>query len=364
MTEFDLKQSRLHELLDRRGLDAILLSRVGNFAWATCGGASFVNTAASDGIASLLVTRHGHFLLTNTIEAPRLDAEERLKAQGWEFVVEPWWNAGDPVSRLAAGARLGSDWPYPGAVDLNADLARLRALLTPEEGARFRETGALCAQAMDAAIRQVHPGQSEYEISALLKAESERRGAQPIVSLIATDERIFSYRHPIPTAKKLDRYAMLVLCGRRQGLVCSLTRLVYFGRLPDELRRKAEATALVDATFIAATRPGATLADVFAHGQAAYAATGFADEWQLHHQGGPASYEPRDWVATPASTDVVAVGQAYAWNPSITGTKSEDTILVGESSNEVISAIPGWPMLSVFIDGQPWPRPAILEIRD
>lgn len=112
MTEFDLKQARLQELLDRRGLDAILLSRVGNFAWATCGGASFVNTAASDGIASLLVTRHGRFLLTNTIEAPRLDAEERLKAQGWEFAVEPWWNAGDPVSRLAAGARLGSDWPH------------------------------------------------------------------------------------------------------------------------------------------------------------------------------------------------------------------------------------------------------------
>lgn len=364
MTEFDLKQSRLHELLDRRGLDAILLSRVSNFAWATCGGASFVNTAASDGIASLLVTRHGRYLLTNTIEAPRLDTEERLRAQGWEFVVEPWWNAGDPVSRLAAGARLGSDWPYPGAVDLNADLARLRALLTPEEGARFRETGALCAQAMDAAIRQVRPGQSEYEISARLKAESERRGAQPIVSLIATDERIFSYRHPIPTAKKLDRYAMLVLCGRRQGLVCSLTRLVYFGRLPDDLRRKAEATAMVDATLIAATRPGATLGEVFAHGQAAYAAAGFADEWQLHHQGGPASYEPRDWVAAPASTDVVVVGQAYAWNPSITGTKSEDTILVGESGNEIISAIPGWPMLSVSIDGQPWQRPAVLAISD
>ncbi len=40
MTEFELKQTRIQELLDRRGLDGILLSRVSIFAWATCGGLS------------------------------------------------------------------------------------------------------------------------------------------------------------------------------------------------------------------------------------------------------------------------------------------------------------------------------------
>lgn len=362
MTEFDLKQTRIQELLDRRGLDGVLLSRVSNFAWATCGGLSYVVTASTSGIASLLITRRGRYLITSTVEAPRLELEEKLKAQGWEFVVEPWWKTGDPVAQLAPGARLGSDWPYANAVDLNDDLAHVRSLLTPEEGERFRTLGSLSATAMDAAIRQVRPGQTEYEISALLMAESERRGVQPIVSLIATDERIFAYRHPIPTGKRLDRYAMVVLCGRRQGLVCSLTRLVYFGKLPAELRRKAEATATVDAAFIAATRPGATLDSIFSQGQAVYASAGFADEWQLHHQGGPAGYDPRDWVATPNSKEVVVAGQVYAWNPSITGTKSEDTILVGEKGNEILSAIPGWPMLTVTANGQPWQRPAILEI--
>jgi antitoxin VapB len=56
---------------------------------------------------------------------------------------------------------------------------------------------------------------------------------------------------------------MLILCGRREGLVCSITRLVHFGRLPDDLRRKAEAVASVDAAFIDATRPGCTLDEVF-----------------------------------------------------------------------------------------------------
>jgi Xaa-Pro aminopeptidase len=155
---------------------------------------------------------------------------------------------------------------------------------------------------------------------------------------------------------------MLVLCGRRWGLVCSLTRFVHFGRLPDDLRRKAEAAAQVDATLIAATRLSRLLGEIFRRGMAAYAETGFPDEWRLHHQGGPAGYEPREYVATPHSTDVVSVGQVYAWNPSITGTKSEDTILVGEAGNEVLTAIENWPTLLVTVEGQTFARPAILEM--
>jgi antitoxin VapB len=52
----------------------------------------------------------------------------------------------------------------------------------------------------------------------------------------------------------------------------------------------------------------------------------------------------------------------YAWNPSITGTKSEDTILVGPHGNEVLTGIEGWPALSVTVDGQTVARPAILEV--
>jgi antitoxin VapB len=241
-------------------------------------------------------------------------------------------------------------------------MARLRANLTDEEGERFRTVGRLCAQAMDSAARAVRPGHSEYEIASLLAREGEKRGVQVTVNLIATDQRIFNYRHPLPTSKVMERYAMLVLCARRWGLVASVTRLVHFGPLPGELRRKAEAVAKIDAVFIAASRPGKRLGDIFEQATAAYAATGFPDEWQLHHQGGPAAYEPREYVANPGSTDKVLAGQAYAWNPSITGTKSEDTVLVSDSGYEVLTEIEGWPALEVEIEGEVHNRPAILEI--
>jgi Xaa-Pro aminopeptidase len=362
MSEFERKQELIQAFLDEQMLDALLLQRVSSFAWATCGAASYVNTATSMGEAMLLITRSGWHLLTNNIEATRLEQEERLAQQGWEFHVRPWHEARDMVEELAQGLKLGADAPYPGAIDVGGELSRWRANLSPEEGGRFRELSRLCAEAMAGAVRKVQPGQTEYQIAALLAQQAESRGVQAIVNLIATDERIFHFRHPLPTGKELERYAMLVLCGRRRGLICSLTRLVHFGRLTDELRRKADAVAQVDAAFIAATRPGQTLGQVFDQAMVAYKATGFADEWQLHHQGGPAGYEPREYIAKPGSTDLAVVGQAYAWNPSITGVKSEDTILVGDEAPEVMTAIEGWPMLSAVVSGKEYARPGVLEV--
>ena len=362
MTEFDRKQDRTRGLLADHGLDALLLQRVSSFAWATCGAASYVNTAVGKGASSLLITPSERHVITNNIEAPRLGREEGLATQGWELHAAPWHEAHDTVAELTRGMKLGVDGHYPGATNLAAELARLRANLTPEEGQRLRKLARACADAMDAAARNVQPGQIEHDIAGLLAKEAQSRGVQAIVDLVATDERVSTFRHPLPTAKKLERYAMLVLCGRRRGLVCSITRFVHFGRLPDELRRKAEATARVDAALISATRPGEVLGQVFQRGVAAYAEAGFSSEWKLHHQGGPIGYEPREWLAGPDSADVVSLGQAYAWNPSITGTKSEDTILVGQERNEVLTSIDGWPTLEVAVRGDSLLRPAILEV--
>jgi antitoxin VapB len=234
--------------------------------------------------------------------------------------------------------------------------------LTQPEGERFRKLAGECVQAMDQAMRSIRPGQTEWQIAARLAMETETRGVQPVCLLVATDERIFSYRHPLPKDKTMEHYAMVVLCGRKWGLVCSLTRLVHFGPLSEEVRHKAKSVAQVDAVMIANTRPGRTLGEIFALGQAAYSRAGFPDEWQMHHQGGSAGYEAREFVAVPGMDERVAAGQVYAWNPSIRGTKSEDTILVSDSGNEILTVIPGWPVVTVQADGQTLLRPAILEM--
>lgn len=360
--EIDDKVERLRALLEERALGAIRLRRVSSFAWATGGADSAINTASDHGVGELVVTRDRRYLVTTNIEAPRFAEEDRLVEQGWEPVAGRWHQGGDPAAAVTAGLAVGADGPLAGAVDLAGAVAALRAHLVPAERERFRELSRRSAAAMDAAVRAIRPGMSEWQIAALLAGESARHGVWPVVDLVATDERIRRFRHPLPVDKRLERHAMLVLCGRKWGLVCSLTRFVHFGALPADLRARQEAVAAVDATFIAATRPGARVRDVFARALAAYRATGFAEEWTLHHQGGAAGYEPREYVARPDSDQLVADGQAFAWNPSITGTKSEDTVLVAGADSEIMTAIAGWPTVEAAVDGRAWARPAVLEI--
>jgi antitoxin VapB len=356
------KHERINQLLEKHDIDVLIIQQIANFAWATDGAASYINTAATNGVGTLLVNKESRKLIADNIETPRFKKEEQLKAQGWECYSHKWYQPTDIIEKLTTGLRTGADGPFPGALDLSDELSVYRSYLDRTEQDRFRSLSSLCAEAMDEAIRAISPGQTEYQIAALLSDAAQKRGVLPIVNLIATDERIHNFRHPLPTSKKLDKYGMLVLCGRQHGLVCSLTRLIHFGPLPKDLKEKAEAVAFIDGAMIIATRPGKTVADIFQITKNAYANVGYADEWQLHHQGGPAGYDPREFLATAASDIPVGVGQAYAWNPSITGCKSEDTILVGETGNEVLSVIDGWPMVSVEIDGQTISRPAILVI--
>ena len=58
---------------------------------------------------------------------------------------------------------------------------------------------------------------------------------------------------------------------------------------------------------------------------------------------------------------MIRQGQFFAWNPSISGVKSEDTIFVGENNNEVITIIKDWPTIDVSTNGIDFQRPAILQ---
>ena len=336
------KQRRVNEFLDARGFDALLLGRVENFAWFTGGGECHVNIAAETGVGALLIRRDRAALITNNVERPRL-TEEEIAGLGFDEVIRLWWedDLAPIVAALTAGQKVASDVDIPGVAFLPADIARLRWSLTSVEVARYRALGKAVGEAIGEACMSVEPGMTEHEVAAALAQEHFRRGIQPIVVLVAADERLLKYRHPIPTGSKVKRTVMLVVCGRGSGLIVSATRIVHFGPVPSELARRHEAVMAVDAAFIAATRVGARIGNVFKKGLAAYAAQGFAQEWNNHHQGGPTGYAARDYRATEATDDVVQINQAFAWNPSITGTKSEDTIIATPEGPEIISLSPG-----------------------
>ena len=80
------------------------------------------------------------------------------------------------------------------------------------------------------------------------------------------------------------------------------------------------------------------------------------------HQGGLTGYAGRENKATPGMGVRVMENQAYAWNPSITGTKSEDTVLVLPDRTEIISATGQWPTKPYTAGGRTWLRNDILSV--
>jgi Xaa-Pro aminopeptidase len=59
---------RLRDLMERRGVSALVLRRSANFAWCTGGAESRVDHVASEGVADLVLRRDGELVLTTTIE--------------------------------------------------------------------------------------------------------------------------------------------------------------------------------------------------------------------------------------------------------------------------------------------------------
>lgn len=366
--ECRLKHAAVVEYLNAHGLDAVVLSRRPHFAWFTAGGLNHVSTAADVGAASLLVTRERALCLTNNIEAPRIAAED-LDGLEIELVAWDWWDetaAARHWSHWLKGLAVAVDAPVPAAGRdlplLDGDFEQLRMQLNEAEIARYRQLGPEVGEALESACRQAHPGMSEHELAAGIAAALRERAIRAPVILVANEERVRKFRHPLPTAAKFNRYGMGVCCAEREGLYISVTRLFSFVPIGDDLRRRHEAVSAVDAAMIAATRPGATLGDVFAVCRRAYADGGFAEDWRLHHQGGQIGYIARENRAVPESTVPVLANQAYGWNPSITGTKSEDTILVLPERTEIFTATGQWPTRTYTAAGQTYERNEILRI--
>ena len=358
--ELEHKHQQLVEWLKSQNVAGVLIRRNENVAWVTGGAVELrVLTPAETGVAGILVTAAGkRYYFTTENEAPRLHDEE-FGALDFEPVIFPWF-ADDTLesAKKLAGGPLASDTPLPGTTA--ADLFPLRQSLGETEIARYKWLGAETAAATVESLNAVQPGMSEFDLEAITAANLLKRGIQPSVYLYAVDDRIFKYKHAVARGAHLKQYGMLNLCTRKFGLAISITRFVHFGKLPDELAKRFQSAAQVNAALLDATRAGATSAQLFKVAQDAYTAEGYPGEERFHHQGGPTGYGEREWVATPNGTQTVVNNQAFAWNPSIRGGKAEDTVLLRDGEIEWLTSTPSLPVIRATANGSAYPTASVL----
>jgi antitoxin VapB len=365
------KTGRLTRTLAAEGLGGVVLVAQPNFAWLTAGGNDGIDTSREQGACALVVAADGRrFVLASRIEMARMLEEELAGADfepveyGWEEEkASPAFVAELAAKIVGGGAALGSDLPLgPNVKAIDGAVSRCRYQLTASELERYKKLGRDAGEVLGEVARSLTPGVTESEIARRVTDALAGRGMRSVVTLVAADERIAKFRHPVPTEKSWERVVMLVTCARRQGLVASLSRIVCAGEISEDLRRRMNASARVNAKLLAATRPGALGSELYRVATDAYAAEGFPGEEQKHHQGGAAGYRTRDWVAHPASAETVQKNQAFAWNPTVTGSKTEETCIASAEGVEVITQSPTWPQITVPVEGRVYTSPDVLTL--
>lgn len=313
----------VRRLVHERGAGSWWTTSRADVAWLTAGGQHHVVHAAATGVAGVLVTPSGAWLVTPTIERDRL-VDEEVGGLGLEVETVPWYDADGPAGaarRIAGSELLEAD-------ALEEDLLPLRSVLDPADVERYVVLGEAARAAVESTVAAVEAGMTEDEVAAALVGRLI--GIRAPVVLVAADDRIARYRHPLPTARVIAGRAMVVLVGEAWGLHVALTRFATLARDGEDLERRWTAVRAVQQAMTEATVVGSTLGAVLETAQAAYAAAGFPDEWRDHHQGGTIAYHGRERVATPGDGTPIQAGQAFAWNPSIAGVKVEDTFVLLE----------------------------------
>lgn len=341
------KLARLSEAACKAGVGTVVLRDPANLTWLLGGRVNVpqtLDTACLDLVVDL-ANPPRLTVVTNAIEAPRL-CEVELAGIDADWRVVPWWQGRD--AELPTGDGVGTDRPLDGAVDLSAALTGIRRLLTNHQQGQLRTVCADTAAAATVAARALTPTTTEYEAAGLLAGELLSRGLDPIVLLVGGADRLDAHRHPLPTSAPLGRRGMLVACGRRHGLVASVTRIATFQPLTPDEHDGYRRLLSVEEAFLDATRAGVRLGDVVTDGFAAYGRHGFdPQEWRRHHQGGLTGWQPREFPAHPTSDVALASGHVVAWNPSGGGWKVEDTTLVTVDGCEPLVHDADWPVVEV-----------------
>ena len=373
---FRIRVALVQAFLRENKYDGILLTRTNNFAMATGGKRNYIYMFSDEGSNSLFVTKDGHvYFVGSTIEEPRV-MEEELGVLGCEAKGFLWFdtNAAECVRKEFSGVLVSDDGSL--GEDVNGKLSVLRSLLTTDELEKYRRLGKVAAEAMSATLEATKAGQPEADVAAKLIAEGVKRRCQVPVALVAADERIAKFRHPLPTEgllipgslqeRTLRGYVMVVGCFLKEGLVASITRFKKVGDIDASIPGAFARICAVDALMQEASVGGKTLGDVFAVCQKAYADYGFpVNEWHNHHQGGATGYAGRTCKGSPGSPFPildsvwaprvkaiagvdVQFGNAFAWNPSGVGVKSEDTfILLPDGTQEIVTATPHLPQVDL-----------------
>jgi Xaa-Pro aminopeptidase len=365
--EIALKESRVKNFMQKNSLQGVLLKTQANFCWFTGGGLNEVTVADTLGVTSILVTVDDRYIISDNIEAPRMMEDEGFAKLGFKLVQFEWHSGSEAqeVAKIVDPKLVSCDTTGFEYQCFANEIKALRYTLLQPEIDRYLWLGHKASQAIESILALAKPGMRECMLTGEVLRVLWYDRIDSICNQSAADDRSMKYRHAIPTEKTIDKYLMLNVNARKWGLVTTITRIVYFGKVDEALRKQYNDNVYIECGMIAASEPGVTMSDIFKTTVDLYTERGYPNEWKFHHQGGAQGYRNRDYIIFPNSTETILENQCLCWNPTIAGnkygTKSEDAFIATNNGPIMITGPVLFPTLSVSAGGIDFVRPDILE---
>lgn len=233
---------RIHEILDKNKIDAVLISNGNNMRYIS-------GFAGETGY--LYISRKRHAVITDFRYTYQAEAE----AEGYEIITidnNGYEAAINDIIRTENVKRLGFEAEdmlysrYFGLMDkleikelvpIGNDITRLRRIKTPRELEYIRKAEEIGDKVFEEMLGIIKPGMTELEISAriefLLKMKGGERTSFPAIVASGVNS---SMPHAVPTAKRVETGDFLTMdFGCVYNGYCSdMTRTIVIGKATDK----------------------------------------------------------------------------------------------------------------------------------
>ncbi len=232
--------------------------------------------------------------------------------------------------------------------DLDDGILEQRAIKDADEIRLIRRAGALQQEALRQVSGQLHPGQTEFEIAALLEFHIRRLGADGVSfpSIVAVDANA-ALPHAIPGRAKLKSGSMVLIDwgARLEGYCADMTRVLALDKMKPKVQELYKVCLAAQEAAIAKVKPGVPMVEVDKAARDVIAKAGYGDYFGhgLGHGLGLDVHEKP--TLSPRSEGELEPGHVVTiepgiYLPGVGGVRIEDDVLVTPRGRQVLTDLP------------------------
>jgi Xaa-Pro aminopeptidase len=354
---------RLRAVLDDRGLDAMLISRLANKRYFS--GLRLLDEEESTWPGTLLVTRDATLLLADS----RYTEQAEHEAPGWDVILTTGGIGQDlpPVLErheivslgMEAEALTHADWTAlaeaaPG-VELHAmddEIVPLRLTKTDDEVEAIGRACALTDACFAHLVDFVRPGMTEQEVAWELESWFRHHGDDglafpPIV--LAGPRAAMPHGQPSEATIEPGNVLLIDFGCKVDGYRSDMTRTLFIGEVPDRVRHAHDAVREAQTAAMEAIAVGVNGQEVDAVARRVITDAGFEPYGHgLGHGIGLEVHEPPSLRRTRPYT--LGAGMVFSvepgiYEPGVTGIRIEDIVVLEESGPRLLTSSPREPLV-------------------